>query len=231
MFGAVISMPSALSLSIVLAVFGLIVPPLTAAPPADKSLAALSAESRAETLMEKVVLLLKTKQYAEALRLLAEAEAISPGDPTTRNAKAAALIQTDRFDEAEGILTDLIAENPQFFQANYNMGEILFLKKDYPAAVAHFQRMQNVHGPLPLIRFKRMLCEILSNDTVSAEITLRTFRFPADAPAWYFAYAAMALFHGDRSEAKALMDTATRIHGKDGTALFVETITDSELSK
>jgi hypothetical protein len=27
------------------------------------------------------------------------------------------------------------------------------------------------------------------------------------------------------------MDTATRIHGKDGTALFVETITDSELGK
>jgi len=224
-------MPSAPSICLVLAIFGLVVSPLTAAPPSDKSLAALSAESRAETLMEKVVLLLKTKQYAEALRLLAEAEAISPGDPTTRNAKAAALIQTDRFDEAQEILNDLLAENPQFFQADYNTGEILFLKKDYPAAVAHFQRMQNVHGPLPLVRFKRLLCDILSDDPVSAEITLRTFRFPADAPAWYFAHAAMALSQGDRAEAKALMDTATRIHGKDSTSVFVETITDSELGK
>ncbi len=224
-------MPFAPSLCIVLAVFGVVVSPVKAAPPADKSLAALSAESRSQDLMEKVVLLLKTKQYAETLRLLAEAEAISPGDPTTLNAKAAALIQTDRFDEAEEILKVLLAENPQFFQADYNLGEILFQKKDYRAAAAYFQRMQNLYGPLPLIRFKRLLSEILAEDPVAAEITLRTFRFPADAPAWYFAHAAMALSTGDRSEANSLMDTAIRIHGDDGTALFVETISESTLVK
>lgn len=202
-----------------------------AATEGNKSLADLSAESRITTLMDKVVIELNANRHDAALQLLDEADAITPDDPTLRNARAATLIQKSEYDNARTILQALLEENPRFFQADYNLGEILFLQGDYQAALTHFQRMQNIHGSTPLLRFKRLLCEVLLDDNVASEITLRTFRYPGDAPAWYFAQAVMALHKGERNKARQLMDTATRIHGTNATTLYVETINDSKLNK
>jgi hypothetical protein len=83
------------------------------------------------------------------------------------------------------------------------------------------------NGP-PLLRFKVLLCEILAGDKDAARSSLRTFRFPTDGAAWYFAHAAMQASDGDKKGARKLADTAREIHG-DTTSLFVETLRDSKL--
>lgn len=205
--------------------------PITSHAQTDKLLAEIASEAQLERLVNQVAGELKAKRYGKALDLISEAQEIDPENPLLANARAAALIQLDRTDEARTILLALIEETPSFFQADYNLGEILFINKDYQAAGVHFRRMQNIYGAVPLLRFKLLLCEILSGQEIDAGITLRTFRYPSDAPAWYFAHAAMAASTGDRRGAKQLVRTAERIHGMDATALFRDTLSEADLIK
>jgi len=213
------------------AVFLFFVSPAVRATDGENLIAKLSAESRLGTMMQQVVTALAKKNFEQALGLIDEASKVSPDDPTLLNARAAALLQMEKYDEAKAILESLLAENPEFFQADYNAGEILFLQGDHAGARAHFERIRGKYGDLPLLRFKILLCDLLAGNDTAAAQAARLFRFPADAPAWYFAHAALAAKAGDTREARKLMDVATEIHGKDGTALFTETIETSFFNK
>lgn len=191
------------------------------------SVAAVAAESRIEALMQRVVSDLQAKRYGTALELLSAAGPDVESNPFFQNAKAAALIQLKRYDEARPILISLLQNDAQFFQADYNLGEISFLQGDHEAAREHFRRMQRVHGDVPLLRYKILLCDLLVGEDRNAESAARAFRYPAETPAWYFAQAAVAAHSGDRSTARQLIDTATRIHGEQETAVFRETLRDS----
>ncbi len=224
-------MPSASPKFFAFFVFCICTIPLTSHAQTDKLLAEIASEAKTERLIGQVTAELNAKRYDKALDLINEAEEIDPDNPMLANARAAALIQLERTDEARTVLIALVEENPSFFQADYNLGEILFLNKDYQAASEHFRRMQNTFGAIPLLRFKLLLCEILSGQELEAGITLRTFRYPADAPAWYYAHAAMAASKGDQRSAKQLVRTVERIHGMDATALFRDTLSEVDLLK
>jgi tetratricopeptide (TPR) repeat protein len=216
---------------ILTAVFLFLICPATRATEGENRLAELSAESRLSLLVQQIVTALGEKNFDHAKRTIDEAMKIAPNDPTLRNARAAALIQIEKYDEAKVILDALLAENPEFFQADYNAGEILFLQGDYAGARAHFERLRAKFGQLPLLRFKILLCDLLAGNNTAATQAARAFRFPIDAPAWYFVHAVLAANAGDTREARKLMDVATEIHGKDGTALFTETIETSFFNK
>lgn len=193
----------------------------------ENLLAKLSEESRLDSMIQNMVTAMGAHRFDDALKIIEEAEKIAPNDPVILNAKAAAFMQTDRLEEANGILTKILEENPNFFQADYNLGELVFRQGRYAEARQHFERLRTAYGDMPLIRFKLLLCEIFEGDETAAEIRARSFRFPIDTPAWYFAHAALAKHEGNSRDAQRLIDVATEIHGHEATTLFSESIESS----
>jgi len=187
-------------------------------------LAEVAAETRLNTTFERIVTAINDKDADQALSMIDEALKVRPDDVALRNARAAALIQSERYEEATEVLRGLLTEDPNLFQADYNSAEILFLQGKHVEARDQFERLRTKYGDMPLLRFKILLCDAISGNNESAQTAARTFRFPTDAPAWYFAYAALAASAGNSAEARRLMDVATEIHGKDATSLFSESI-------
>lgn len=54
--------------------------------------------------------------------------------------KAAELAQSGKHDEAEALYKDLLVKNPQIPEIHYNLGFIYQQKKDWPAAIAAYQK-------------------------------------------------------------------------------------------
>ena len=53
---------------------------------------------------------------------------------------ASALAKDGKLDEAEAAFKEILAKNPSIVEAHFNLGFIAFLKKDWPAAQAEYQK-------------------------------------------------------------------------------------------
>jgi len=194
------------------------------------ALAEISNADRIQTLITQGVAEMDANRSDKAIVLFEQALAIQPGDLGLQNARAAVLIQLGRIDEARESLRAVLAEHPQFFEADFNLGETFMQEGDYAAALQHYLRMSRIHGLGPLLRFKILLAELLTEQRPAAEVTARGFRYPADGPAWYFAHAALAANEGDKQAARRLRKTAKALHGP-ATRLFDESLTTTGILK
>jgi len=196
------------------------------------TLACLTPSTRAEpganpvqVLVDDALVDFEAKKFDEALAKLHEAEKLDPNSPFIHNLIGAAYTKKKDYPAAKSAFDKALDSNSGFFPALFNLGELLFLQKQYPQALEYFTRMLAADPGNELIQFKVVLCLILTNQMDDAKKVVSRMKFPGDGPAWYFSQAALRLKEGDKRKAADLIANA-QIFFPAKTSLFQETFED-----
>lgn len=165
------------------------------------------------------------KKYDEALLKLQTLEKKLPGDAFIQNLLGAAYTKKKDFATAQKYFDKSLEMQPDFFPAKFNLGELIFLQRQYPEALKYFQQMQERDPQNELLQFKVFLCQLQLGNMEEAAKALKAVKYPGDTPAWYYSQAAWASKNGDNKKAVEYVTGAQYIFGPK-TALFDETFDD-----
>lgn len=165
------------------------------------------------------------KKYDTALTKLLEAEKTDTQSAFIQNLIGAAYTKKKDYAKAKQCFEKALDLQPGFFPAEFNVGELLFLQKQYPQALAHFVKMQNADPENELLQFKLVLCLLMTDQQEEAVKLGKRMKFPGDSPAWYFSQAAIEMKAKNKSKARGYLATAESIF-PDKTSLYKETFED-----
>jgi len=84
---------------------------------------------------------LRQRDFATALRLIDEADKADSNQPATLNLRGEILMQEQQFDQAEAAFKKAAKLDPKFREAQYNLAQIPFKKKDYAKARERFEAL------------------------------------------------------------------------------------------
>ena len=159
------------------------------------------------------------RDLTAARRLIDEADAADPNQPATINLRGEILLEQKDFDGAEAAFKQAAKIDPKFREAQYNLAQIPFKKKDYTKARDRFEALFNA-TPAPggdknqaaqIIKFKIYLTLLLEGKDSRAQKMMEQFQFTGDTPALYYAQAAWEFKHNNAAESQRL----DRLRAKD----------------
>lgn len=178
-----------------------------------------------QALLQSAMADFDTKNYDAALKKLQEADAKKPNDAFVQNLLGAAYTKKKDYGAAQVYFDKALQQQPDFFPAQFNIGELLFLQRRYAEALEFFQKMQGKDPRNELLQFKVFLCHLQLGDKEEAAKDLKSIRYPGDTPAWYYGQAAWESKNGNNKRALEYLTGAKYIFGPK-TALFDETFED-----
>ncbi len=153
------------------------------------------------SLIDKALQDFEKKDYAAALTKLKEAEKEAPNDPFILNLIGAAYTKEKDFTAARAYFEKALSEKSDFFPARFNLGEILFLQKQYPQALSFFTEMLQQAPGNELLQFKVVLSLLMTDQVEEARKLAKRMKFPGETPAWYYARAAIEQKEKNRAKA------------------------------
>lgn len=184
-----------------------------------------TADAEVQSLVEKALVDFNANKYDAALPLLQQADTLRPNTPFILNLLGAAYTKKKDFPRAKEQFDKALAADYSFFPAQFNLGEIFFLQKQYPSALDHFSRMLKNYPDNELLQFKVALTLLLTNHQADAEKLAAKMKFPGQEPAWYYTQAALAMIAKDKGLARKNIAAAEVMYaGK--TSLYNETFQD-----
>ena len=163
-------------------------------------------------------------EYQAALERLGAIQGPAAEDLSVLNLRAAILTRMERHDEAAGIFRAILATDPDYFPAAFNLGELEFIRGDHAAALESFERMRRREPRNELVRFKIMLCQLMLGRDEEARKTAGGLVPAGSTPAWYYAQAMLARKAGDQASAAKHLAAARAIYEEAGCKLFDESI-------
>lgn len=169
------------------------------------------------------------KKYRQALEKLQKAAAAQPDDLFVLNLLGAAHTKLKDFPAAQACFDKILAKQPNFFPAKFNVGVLLFLQRRYPEALDYFGKMEASDRRNELLQFKVFLCMLQMGNQEGAAKFLKGIKYPGDTPAWYYAQAAWESKAGNKKKAVEYLTAAKYVFGQK-TALFDETFDDLGIS-
>jgi tetratricopeptide (TPR) repeat protein len=196
-----------------------------------ESLIPKSQEDRYQDLVNAAMEEFQKNNYEAALEKIKVAAEIYPRDPFILNLKGAIYTKLKNWEEARRFFNRALNEDPNFFPARYNLGEILFLEGDKVEALRYFEALNDIYRGNDLIQFKLVLLFLLNEKDVDARRIAERIRFPGNTPAWYFAQAALAFSDGNRREGRRILNSARELFSEEQIALFQESLDEAELSR
>ena len=110
-------------------------PLMTAAERSEKTKAV------AHSKFEQAQQALRRRDFGTAGKLVDEADRAEPNQPTTLNLRGEILMEQKQFDEAEAVFKRAAKLDPKFREAQYNLAQIPFKKKDYAKARERFEAL------------------------------------------------------------------------------------------
>jgi predicted Zn-dependent protease len=200
----------------------IVLPLLFALHAATAQVSRPSAEESAQASIEKILAAFDVKKYDEALAGLQELQKQRPEDPLVINLIGSVYTKKQNYQQADEYFRLALLKSPDFFPAQYNLGELLFLEKKYAEAREHFQAMRAKDARNELLQFKVVLCDLQLNEDDRAKKVMNAIKYPGDSPAWYYAQAAWENKKGNNKKAREYVAGAKFIFGPK-TALFDET--------
>jgi tetratricopeptide (TPR) repeat protein len=141
------------------------------------------------------------------------------------NLKGAAYTRLKDFPKAREAFQAALDRSPGMFAATFNLGETLFLQKQYEEARDWFRGMLINDPRNELLQFKVFLSHLQLGDTEAAQKALNAMKFPGDSPAWYYANAAWEFSRGNKRRASDYLAGARFIF-PEKTEIFDETFAD-----
>lgn len=163
-------------------------------------------------------------EYQTALGLLEPLQGAAGQDLSVLNLRGAILTKLGKHEEAAALFQSILATNPDYFPASFNLGEVEFLRGNHAGALEVFQGMRRRDPGNELVRFKVFLCQLLLNQDDEAQKMARGFIPAGGTPAWYYAQAMLARKAGDEAAANDHLSTARAIYLDGGCRLFDDSV-------
>jgi tetratricopeptide (TPR) repeat protein len=174
------------------------------------------------------------RDYTAAKKLIDEADAAFPNQPATLNLKGEILLAQKDFDGAENAFKQASKIDPKFREAQYNLAQIPFKKKEYTKARDRFEALFNStpatggdkNQASQIIKFKIFLTLLLEGKDSRAQKMMEQFQFTGDTPALYYAQAAWEFKHSNNGKAKDWIDSARKIYSPALNLVFADSFYD-----
>jgi tetratricopeptide (TPR) repeat protein len=197
--------------------------------------AASPTPATAETRIQEAQELMGRERLVDALAKLDEAEALAPNDPRVPNLRGSIYLSRPLrdFDQATAMFDKAEALMPGTVVVAFNKAEVQFVKHDWPAALAAYQKLLTDFPKLPeetrhLALFKRLIAELKTGQPEAAQKTTKdNFTFMDDTPAYYYANAAIAFQAGDDSKARDWISRADSIFKPSESAAYVDSLKEA----
>src|SRR6266403_705904 len=175
---------------------------------------------------------LRQRDFATARKLVDEADQAEPNQPATLNLRGEILMGQKEFDQAEATLKRAAKLDPKFREAQYNLAQIPFKKKDYAKARERFEALfkQTPGGDKnqasELIKFKIFMTLLLEGKESRAQAMMEQFQFTGDTPALYYAQAAWEYKHDNSGKAADWTASAQKIYSPALNNVFADAFYD-----
>lgn len=201
-------------------------PLMTAAERSEKT----KATARAK--FEQAQQALRQRDLAAALKLIDEADQADPNQAATINLRGEILAQQDQFDQAEAAFKKAAKLDPKLREAQYNLAQIPFKKKEYAKARDRFETLYkrtpggDKNQAAQLIKFKIYMTLLLEGKESRAHAMMDEFQFTGDTPALYYAQAAWEFQHNNPEKAADWTASANKIYSSALNSVFADAFYD-----
>jgi Flp pilus assembly protein TadD len=174
------------------------------------------------------------RDYTAAKKLIDEADAADPNQPATINLRGEILLAQKDFDGAENAFKQASKIDPKFREAQYNLAQIPFKKKEYAKSRDRFEALFS-STPAPggdknqaaqIIKFKIFLTLLLEGKDSRAQKMMEQFQFTGDTPALYYAQAAWEFKHNNAAKANDWIVSAKKIYSPALNLVFADSFYD-----
>jgi tetratricopeptide (TPR) repeat protein len=174
------------------------------------------------------------RDLTAARRLVDEADAADPSQAATINLRGEILLAQKDFDAAEAAFKQAAKIDPKFREAQYNLAQIPFKRKEYTKARDRFEALFNA-TPAPggdknqaaqIIKFKIYLTLLLEGKDSRAQKMMEQFQFTGDTPALYYAQAAWEFKHNNAAKANDWIVSAKKIYSPALNMVFADSFYD-----
>jgi Flp pilus assembly protein TadD len=201
-------------------------PLMTAAERSEKT------KAIARTKFEQAQQALRQRDLATALKLADEADQADPNQASTVNLRGEILAQQDQFDQAEAAFKKAAKLDPKLREAQYNLAQIPFKKKEYAKARDRFETLYkrtpggDKNQAAELIKFKIYMTLLLEGKESRAHAMMDEFQFTGDTPALYYAQAAWEFQHNNPEKAADWTASANKIYSSALNSVFADAFYD-----
>ena len=201
-------------------------PLMTAAERTEK------AKALARSKFEQSQQAFRQRDFTTALKLVDEADKADPNQPTTLNLRGEILMQQGQFDDAEAVFKKTAKLDPKLRDAQYNLAQIPFKKKDYATARDRFETLyKRIPGgdknqAAELIKFKIYMTLLMEGKESPAHSMMEEFQFTGDTPALYYAQAAWEYKHNNSQKAEDWTNSANKIYSAALNGVFADAFYD-----
>ncbi len=201
-------------------------PLMTAAERSEKT----KATARAK--FEQAQQALRQRDLATALKLVDEADQADPNQAATINLRGEILMQQEQFDQAEAAFKKAAKLDAKLREAQYNLAQIPFKKKEYAKARDRFETLYkrtpggDKNQAAELIKFKIYMTLLLEGKESRAHAMMDEFQFTGDTPALYYAQAAWEFQHNNPEKAADWTASANKIYSSALNSVFADAFYD-----
>jgi tetratricopeptide (TPR) repeat protein len=201
-------------------------PLMTAAERSEKTKAVARAK------FEQAQQALRQRDLATALKLVDEADQADPNQAATINLRGEILMQQGQFDQAEAAFKKAAKLDLKLREAQYNLAQIPFKKKEYAKARDRFETLYkrtpggDKNQAAELIKFKIYMTLLLEGKESRAHAMMDEFQFTGDTPALYYAQAAWEFQHNNPEKAADWTGSANKIYSSALNSVFADAFYD-----
>ena len=174
----------------------------------------------------------RQRDFATALKLVDEADKADPNQSATLNLRGEILMQQGQFDDAEAAFKKAARLDPKLRDAQYNLAQIPFKKKEYAKARDRFETLyKRIPGgdknqAAELIKFKIYMTLLMEGKESRAHSMMEEFQFTGDTPALYYAQAAWEYKHNNSQKAEDWTTSANKIYSSALNGVFADAFYD-----
>src|SRR5438552_419851 len=175
---------------------------------------------------------LRQRDFATALKLIDEADQADPNQPATLNLRGEILMQQQQFDQAEAAFKKAAKLDPKLSEAQFNLAQIPFKKKEYAKARERFETLYkrtpggDKNQAAELIKFRIYHTLLLEGKESRAHAMMEEFQFTGDTPALYYAQAAWEYKHNNVEKAAEWTTSANKIYSAALNNIFADPFYD-----
>lgn len=196
--------------------------------PAGQTRAALELSSQAErdaqrktyakAKFDEAEQALQQRDLTAARKLVDEADAADPNQASIINLRGEVLLDQKEFNQAESEFRKAQKLDPNLRDAQYNLAQVPFKKKEYAKARDRFEALfSSTSGTdkdraAQLIKFKIYLTLLLEGKDSRARKMMEQFQFTGDTPALYYAQAAWEFRHDNPAKGNDWVNSARKIY-------------------
>ena len=174
------------------------------------------------------------RDLTAARKLIDEADAANPNQAATLNLRGEILLAQKDFDGAESAFKQAVKLDPNFHEAQYNLAQIPFKKKEYTKARDRFEALFGAtaapggdkNQTAQIIKFNIYLTLLLEGKDARAQKMMEQFKFTGDTPALYYAQAAWEFKHNNAAKANDWIVSARKIYSPALNFVFADSFYD-----